>query len=66
MSVFSILNMFKSFFIRDKKLRGRVVSDYEYNDLRKMKEDETNRILEKISKKGVASLTEKEKKFLGR
>lgn len=66
MSVLSkVLAILSSFFVR-KKRRGRVVSDYEYNDLRKIKEDETNRILDKISKKGLDSLTEKEKNFLGR
>jgi hypothetical protein len=60
-----IIYFFKSIFgIRYEKIK-RVVSDDDYNDLRKIKEDETNRILEKISKSGIGSLTKKEKKFLG-
>ena len=60
-----IVYILKSIFTRKKKTIKRVVSDYEYNDDRKIREDETNRILEKISKSGIGSLKKKEKKFLG-
>ena len=38
--------------------------DFEYNEWRASKEDQTNRILEKISRSGYNSLTEEEKEFL--
>lgn len=42
----------------------RFIDDFEFNSLKKLKEDETNRILEKISKKGINSLTKSELDFL--
>ncbi|MDO5509162.1 MAG: rhomboid family intramembrane serine protease [Weeksellaceae bacterium] len=39
-------------------------NDYDYNSLKVEKEQETNRILEKISRSGYNSLTEQEKDFL--
>lgn len=60
-----IVHILKSIFAGKKTTAKRVFSDYEYNDMRKIKEDETNRILDKISKRGIGSLTKKEKKFLG-
>jgi len=38
--------------------------DFEYNEIRKNKEDKMDAILEKISAKGIDSLTRKEKEFL--
>ena len=38
--------------------------DYSYNELRAKKQNEMNRILEKISDKGIEALTDKEKLFL--
>ena len=38
--------------------------DYEYNDLKKRREDELDRILEKIQKHGIETLSMEEKAFL--
>ena len=38
--------------------------DYSYNELRAKKENELNRILEKIANKGIESLSNKEREFL--
>lgn len=54
-------NIFKT---KTTKVKKRYISDYEYNDLRKLREDKMNSILEKISKRGFDSLSESEKKFL--
>ncbi len=40
--------------------------DYEYNRLKKMEQEEVNRILEKVGKSGYDSLTKKEKELLFR
>jgi hypothetical protein len=54
---------FLKFFLR-KKRPSRVLDDYEFNEIRKSKEDRVNSILDKISKNGIESLTKEEKKFL--
>jgi hypothetical protein len=46
----------------NKKLVKRVVNDYDFNKLRKEKQDKLDKILEK-SRKGLESLTEKELKI---
>lgn len=51
------------FFLR-KKRPSRGLDDYEFNEIRKSKEDRVNSILDKISKNGIESLTKEEKKFL--
>ncbi len=61
----SILKWLKSLFkSNNKKVRKRFISDDEFNDLRKKREDKMNSILEKISKKGYDSLSQHEKNFL--
>ena len=57
-----MLSWFKKLFKR--KVEKRFIDDYEYNSIRKENEDELNRILDKISEKGMKSLTKKEKEFL--
>ena len=50
-----------------KVVRGdhaRKMTDEEYNENAKLRQDETNRILDKISKSGYDSLSKKEKDFL--
>jgi hypothetical protein len=54
---------FLNFFLRKKKPK-RGLDDYEFNEIRKSKEDRVNSILDKISKNGIESLTPEEKKFL--
>jgi len=63
--IMSILKWLKSLFKSNpKKVRKRFISDDEFNDLRKKREDKMNLILEKISKKGYDSLSQHEKNFL--
>jgi hypothetical protein len=57
-----MLSWFKKIF--KTKIEKRFIDDYEYNSIRKEKEDELNRILDKISEKGMKSLTKKEQQFL--
>jgi hypothetical protein len=57
-----MLSWFKKLFKR--KVEKRFIDDYEYNSIRKEKEDELNRILDKISEKGMKSLTKQEQQFL--
>jgi len=42
----------------------RPMTDEEYNAIKKTKQDQIDRILDKISKSGYESLTKKEKDFL--
>ena len=58
-----MLSWFKNLF-KSKPVEKRFVDDYEFNSIRKEKEDELNRILDKISEKGIKSLTKKEQQFL--
>ena len=58
-----MLSWFKNRF-KSKPVEKRLIDDYEYNSLRKEKEDELNRILDKISEKGMKSLTKQEQQFL--
>lgn len=57
-----MLSWFKKLF--KKKVEKRFIDDYEYNSIRKENEDELNRILDKISEKGLKSLTKQEQQFL--
>ena len=57
-----MLSWFKKLFKR--KVEKRFIDDYEFNSIRKEKEDELNRILDKISEKGIKSLTKQEQQFL--
>ena len=57
-----MLSWFKKLF--KTNVEKRLIDDYEYNSIRKEKEDELNRILDKISEKGMKSLTKKEQQFL--
>ena len=57
-----MLSWFKKLFKR--KIEKRFIDDYEFNSIRKEKEDELNRILDKISEKGMKSLTKQEQQFL--
>jgi hypothetical protein len=54
-------NIFKT-----KPIKKRIISDDEYNSIRKYKEDKINYILDKISEKGYSSLTKKEIDFLNK
>lgn len=58
-----MLNWFKKIF-KSKHVEKRFIDDYEFNQLKKESEDELNRILEKISEKGMKSLTKQEQQFL--
>ena len=57
-----MLNWFKKLF--KTNVKKRLIDDYEFNSIRKEKEDELDRILDKISEKGMKSLTKKEQEFL--
>jgi hypothetical protein len=57
-----MLSWFKKLFKR--KVEKRFIDDYEFNSIKKENEDELNRILDKISEKGMKSLTKKEQQFL--
>jgi hypothetical protein len=57
-----MLSWFKKLFKR--KVEKRFIDDYEFNSIKKENEDELNRILDKISEKGMKSLTKKEQEFL--
>ena len=57
-----MLSWFKKLF--KTKVEKRFIDDSEYNSIRKEKEDELNRILDKISEKGMKSLTKQEQQFL--
>lgn len=57
-----MLSWFKKIF--KTKVEKRFIDDYEYNSIRKENEDELNRILDKISEKGIKSLTKQEQQFL--
>ena len=57
-----MLSWFKKLF--KIKVEKRFIDDYEYNSIRKENEDELNRILDKISEKGMKSLTKQEQQFL--
>jgi hypothetical protein len=54
-------NLFKS---KNNQVRKRVISDDEFNDMRKKREDKLNSILDRISKEGYDSLSQHEKNFL--
>jgi len=63
---------FFSFFLKEKKSKfrnvytnnSRPMTDEDYNLEKSIKQEEIDKILEKISKSGYASLTKKEKEFL--
>ena len=60
-----IINWIKNLFnSKPIKVKKRIISDDEFNDMKKRREDKMNFILEKISKKGFDSLSESEKNFL--
>jgi hypothetical protein len=63
--VTKVVNWLKDLFkSKTKEVKKRFVSDDEFNDMRKKREDKMNSILEKISKKGYDSLSQHEKNFL--
>jgi hypothetical protein len=54
-------NIFKT-----KPIKKRIISDDEYNSMKKDKQDKINQILDKISDKGYSSLTKNEIDFLSK
>lgn len=72
--IFDKLNLkrFSNFFLKDKKTKfrnvytnnSRPMTDEDYNFDKAKKQEEIDKILEKISKSGYSSLTKKEKEFL--
>lgn len=54
-----IINFFKT-----KTVSKRVISDDDFNLIKKQKEDKLNLILDKISKNGIDSLSKKELELL--
>lgn len=66
MNFFRVLVSFFGFGTKPKVQLDKSVprDDFEYNELRKNKENKMDAILEKISAKGIDSLTRKEKEFL--
>jgi len=59
-----MFNWFKNIF-KTKTIKKRIISDDEYNYIRKSKQDKINQILDKISEKGY-SLTKNEIDFLNK
>jgi hypothetical protein len=64
--VVKFLNWIKSFFVfkNKNKVKKRFISDDDFNDMKKKKEDKLNSILDKIAKNGYESLSIHEKIFL--
>ncbi len=60
-----MFSWFKNIF-KTKPKKKRIISDDEYNSIRKNKQDKINKILEKISEKGYSSLTKNEIDFLNK
>ena len=58
-----MLSWFKKLF-KSKPVEKRFIDDYEFNSIKKENEDKLNRILDKISEKGIKSLTKQEQQFL--
>ena len=56
--------MASSTFFKTKPVNKRIISDDDFNLIKKQKEDKLNLILDKISTKGIDSLTKKELEFL--
>jgi hypothetical protein len=57
-----MFNWLKNIFKKD--IKKRIISDDEYNLIKKQRQDKINKILDKISEKGYSSLTKKEIDFL--
>lgn len=63
--VVKFLNWVKSLFSSEpKKVNKRIVTDEQFNLMKKKREDKMNSILDKISKSGYDSLSQHEKNFL--
>lgn len=60
-----MFSWFKNIF-KTKTIKKRIISDDEYNLMRKDKQDKINQILDKISEKGYSSLTKNEIDFLNK
>ena len=60
-----MFSWFKNIF-KIKPIKKRIISDDEYNLIRKNKQDKINQILDKISEKGYSSLTKNEIDFLNK
>ena len=60
-----MFSWFKNIF-KTKPIKKRIISDDEYNSIRKNKQDKINQILDKISQKGYSSLTKSEIDFLNK
>jgi hypothetical protein len=68
-TVIKMLNWIKKILnptLNKKLVEKRVVNDYDFNKLRKEKQDKLDKILDKISEKGLKSLTENELKILNK
>ena len=68
-TVIKMLNWIKKILnptLNKKLVEKRVVNDYDFNKLRKEKQDKLDKILDKISEKGLKSLTENELKNLNK
>ena len=60
-----MFSWFKNIF-KTKPIKERIISDDEYNSMKKDKQDKINQILDKISEKGYSSLTKNEIDFLNK
>jgi hypothetical protein len=60
-----MFSWFKNIF-KTKPIKKRIISDDEYNSMKKDKQDKINQILDKISEKGYSSLTKNEIDFLNK
>lgn len=66
MNLFKVLLSFFGFGAKPEINSQQAIprDDYEYNELKKKKENHLDAILEKIAEKGIESLTRREKEFL--
>jgi hypothetical protein len=66
MNFFKVLLSFFGFGKKPKINSQQAIprDDYEYNELKRKKENHLDAILEKIAEKGIESLTRREKEFL--
>lgn len=63
----NMLNWFKKKFGSKKEYtEPRILNDYEFNKLKKDNQDRLDKILDKISDKGLKSLTKEELNFLNK
>jgi trans-2-enoyl-CoA reductase len=65
MNIFNLFSKWlKSFYVKRVSKKKRIIDDWEFNEIKKTNEQKIDKILEKINKKGIESLTDSEMNFL--